>query len=32
MLVAEMVASDVEHVRKEKLLKEYGYEIKNQFE
>src|SRR6201995_176362 len=32
MLVAEMVASDVEHVRKEKLLKEYGYTIKNQFE
>jgi GDPmannose 4,6-dehydratase len=32
MLVAEMVAADVEHFRKEKLLKEYGYAIKNQFE
>jgi GDPmannose 4,6-dehydratase len=32
MLVAEMVANDVEHFRKEKLLKEYGYAIKNQFE
>jgi GDPmannose 4,6-dehydratase len=32
MLVSEMVASDVEHFRKEKLLKEYGYAIKNQFE
>jgi len=31
-LVAEMVAADVEHFRKEKLLKEYGYAIKNQFE
>jgi GDPmannose 4,6-dehydratase len=32
MLVAEMVAHDVEHFRKEKLLREYGYAIKNQFE
>lgn len=32
MLVSEMVAADVEHFRKEKLLKEYGYVIKNQFE
>jgi len=32
MLVAEMVAADVDHFRKEKLLKEYGYAIKNQFE
>jgi GDPmannose 4,6-dehydratase len=32
MLVNEMVDADVEHFRKEKLLKEYGYAIKNQFE
>jgi GDPmannose 4,6-dehydratase len=32
MLVSEMVSADVEHFRKEKLLKEYGYTIKNQFE
>ena len=32
MLVSEMVATDLEHFRKEKLLKEYGYSIKNQFE
>ncbi len=32
MLVSEMVCADVEHFRKEKLLKEYGYAIKNQFE
>jgi len=32
MLVSEMVAADLEHFRKEKLLKEYGYPIKNQFE
>ncbi|MGZ3810608.1 MAG: GDP-mannose 4,6-dehydratase [Mucilaginibacter sp.] len=32
MLVNEMVAADVEHFRKEKLLKDYGYSIKNQFE
>src|ERR1700760_200102 len=32
MLVAEMVATDVEHFRKEMLLKESGYAIKNQFE
>jgi GDPmannose 4,6-dehydratase len=32
MLVAEMVAADVELFRKEKLLKESGYEIKNQYE
>jgi GDPmannose 4,6-dehydratase len=32
MLVAEMVAADVELFRKEKLLKESGFEIKNQYE
>ncbi|MDO3625435.1 GDP-mannose 4,6-dehydratase [Mucilaginibacter sp. BT774] len=32
MLVSEMVQADVDHFRKEKLLKEYGYAIKNQFE
>ena len=32
MLISEMVAADVEHFRKEKLLKDYGYAIKNQFE
>jgi GDPmannose 4,6-dehydratase len=32
MLVNEMVAADTEHFRKEKLLKDYGYAIKNQFE
>jgi GDPmannose 4,6-dehydratase len=32
MLVSEMVASDVELFRKEKLLRESGFEIKNQFE
>jgi len=32
MLVKEMVAADVDHFRKEKLLKESGYIIKNQFE
>ena len=32
MLVNEMVAADVQHFRKEKLLKESGYVIKNQFE
>lgn len=32
MLVSEMVAADVENFRKEKLLKDYGYSIKNQFE
>jgi GDPmannose 4,6-dehydratase len=32
MLVSEMVLADVDHFRKEKLLKEYGYSIKNQFE
>jgi GDPmannose 4,6-dehydratase len=31
-LVKEMVAADVDHFRKEKLLKESGYTIKNQFE
>ncbi|MBS1520673.1 MAG: GDP-mannose 4,6-dehydratase [Bacteroidetes bacterium] len=31
-LVSEMVQADVDHFRKEKLLKEYGYTIKNQFE
>jgi GDPmannose 4,6-dehydratase len=32
MLVEDMMQSDVEHFRKEKLLKEYGYNVKNQFE
>lgn len=32
MLVKEMVATDTEHFLKEKLLKENGYMIKNQFE
>ncbi len=32
MLVNEMVAADVDHFRKERLLKESGYIIKNQFE
>jgi GDPmannose 4,6-dehydratase len=32
MLVHEMVKADVDHFTKEKLLKEYGYTIKNQFE
>ncbi len=32
MLVAEMVAADVELFKKEKLLKESGFRIKNQFE
>jgi GDPmannose 4,6-dehydratase len=32
MLVAEMVAADVELFRKEKLLKDSGFEIKNQYE
>ncbi len=32
MLVAEMVASDVELFKREKLLKDSGYTIKNQFE
>lgn len=32
MLVAEMVASDVEIFKRERLLKDSGYEIKNQFE
>src|SRR6187549_2968885 len=32
MLVEEMVAADVELFRKEKLLKESGFSIKNQFE
>ncbi|KIC94655.1 GDP-mannose 4,6-dehydratase [Flavihumibacter solisilvae] len=31
-LVSEMVAADVEAFRKEKLLKESGYYVKNQFE
>jgi len=31
-LVKEMMASDVEHFRKERMLKEAGYEVKNQFE
>lgn len=32
MLVEDMMHADVNHFRKEKLLKEYGYSIKNQFE
>ena len=32
MLVKEMMASGVEHFQKEKMLKEAGYFIKNQFE
>jgi GDPmannose 4,6-dehydratase len=32
MLVQEMVAADLTHFNKEKLLKEYGYGIKNQYE
>jgi GDPmannose 4,6-dehydratase len=32
MLVKEMVAADVDHFHKEKLLKDNGYLIKNQFE
>jgi GDPmannose 4,6-dehydratase len=32
MLVAEMVAADVELFRKEKLLKDSGFKIKNQYE
>jgi GDPmannose 4,6-dehydratase len=32
MLVAEMVAADVELFRKEKLLKESGFSIRNQYE
>jgi GDPmannose 4,6-dehydratase len=32
MLVKEMMASDVEHFQKEKMLKEAGYRVKNQFE
>ena len=31
-LVREMVASDVEHFQKEKMLKEAGYRVKNQVE
>lgn len=32
MLVKDMMVNDVEHFRREKLLKESGYSIKNQFE
>jgi len=32
MLVSEMVQCDVELFRKEKILKESGFEIKNQYE
>ncbi|MES2775221.1 MAG: GDP-mannose 4,6-dehydratase [Bacteroidota bacterium] len=32
MLVQEMIAADLEHFRKEKLLQDSGYVIKNQFE
>ena len=31
-LVTEMMASDIEHFRKELMLKEAGYAVKNQFE
>jgi GDPmannose 4,6-dehydratase len=32
MLVAEMMAADVEHFQKEKMLQIAGYKTKNQFE
>lgn len=32
MLVEDMMSSDVSHFQKEKLLKDFGYSIKNQFE
>lgn len=32
MLVNDMMANDVDLFRKEKLLKDWGYEVKNQFE
>jgi len=32
MLISEMVASDVELFQRQKLLKDSGYSIKNQFE
>jgi GDPmannose 4,6-dehydratase len=32
LLIKEMVDMDVKHFKKEKFLKQYGYEIKNQFE
>jgi GDPmannose 4,6-dehydratase len=32
MLVEDMMSADVSHFQKEKLLKEFGYSIKNQFE
>jgi GDPmannose 4,6-dehydratase len=32
MLVEEMVTTDLEHFKKEKLLKAHGYSIKNQYE
>jgi GDPmannose 4,6-dehydratase len=32
MLIEEMVAADVELFRKEKLLKESGFSIRNQYE
>ncbi len=32
MLVQDMMKADVDNFRKEKLLKESGYSIKNQFE
>jgi len=32
MLVEDMMNADVSHFQKEKLLKEFGYSIKNQFE
>jgi GDPmannose 4,6-dehydratase len=32
MLVEDMMSADVSHFQKEKLLKDFGYSIKNQFE
>ena len=32
MLCAEMVAADIEHFKREKLLRDSGFEVKNQFE
>jgi GDPmannose 4,6-dehydratase len=31
-LVEDMMSSDVQHFRKERMLKEAGYSVKNQFE
>jgi len=32
MLIAEMMAADISHFRKERLLKAHGYQLRNQFE